>query len=196
MGRGNCGSRSRPEARSVRAIREFACLTDVSSHSPCHWQRERCWSRRAAAAVVVEEAANPPTPIGYEGPLTGDNSRALGINEANAVQLAINQANAAGNLPFTLQYKSADDQGDPAQAPAAAQQLLGISNLVAVVGPAFSGATKAVGATYAGKSVTLVSPGPRPPTRSLPRSVSRRSSASCRRTRTRAPWPLTTWSRA
>lgn len=108
-------------------------------------------------------SSKPTYTIGYQGPLTGDNS-ALGINEANAVQLAINQANQSGNLPFTLAYKSADDQGDPAQAPAAAQQLLGISNLVAVVGPAFSGATKAVGATYAGKSVTLVSPSATNPT--------------------------------
>ena len=37
--------------------------------------------------------------IGYEGPLTGDNKQ-LGINMINAVNLAVDEANAAKNLLY------------------------------------------------------------------------------------------------
>ena len=52
--------------------------------------------------------------IAFEGPLSGDNQQ-LGINEVNAAQLAIDQANATGDLGFKLKLVKADDQGDPAR---------------------------------------------------------------------------------
>lgn len=95
--------------------------------------------------------------IGFQGPLSGDNQQ-LGINERNAVELAVEQANASGDLPFTLKYTEADDVGAPATAPPAAQKLIQDDSVVAVVGPSFSGATKAVGANYAAANLAIVSP--------------------------------------
>ena len=95
--------------------------------------------------------------IAYEGPLSGDNQQ-LGINMVNGVQLAIDEANKAGDLGFTLKLLKADDVGDPSKAPAAAAQALQDSTVVGVIGPAFSGATKAVAKTYADSSVGLISP--------------------------------------
>jgi branched-chain amino acid transport system substrate-binding protein len=86
--------------------------------------------------------AKPTYTIGFQGPLTGPNAQ-LGINIDNAVKLAVQQANAKGDLPFTLKVAEADDQGDPAKGPTAAQQLIGDNSVVGVVGPTFSGATKA-----------------------------------------------------
>lgn len=80
--------------------------------------------------------------IACQGPLTGDNA-ALGINICDGAKLAIDQANASGSLPFTLKYLGVDDQGDPSKAPAASQSEISNSSVVAVVGPAFSGATQA-----------------------------------------------------
>jgi branched-chain amino acid transport system substrate-binding protein len=80
--------------------------------------------------------------IAFLGALSGNNPQ-LGINEANAVKLAIDQANASGTLPFKLKYASSDDEGAPDKAPAAAQKLIDDKNVVAVVGPPFSGTTKA-----------------------------------------------------
>ncbi len=80
--------------------------------------------------------------IACQGPLTGDNA-ALGINICDGAKLAIDQANAKGDLSFKLAYKGVDDQGDPTKAPAAAQSEVGDSNVIAIVGPAFSGATQA-----------------------------------------------------
>jgi len=95
--------------------------------------------------------------IAYQGPLSGDNKQ-LGINMDNAVQLAIEQANADGDLPFTLKYANADDGGDPAKAPTAAQKLIDDSSVVAVVGPAFSGATAAAEPLFTQANLISVSP--------------------------------------
>jgi branched-chain amino acid transport system substrate-binding protein len=98
--------------------------------------------------------------IAYQGPLSGGNAQ-LGINMVGGVQLAINQANAGttfGKLPFKLAFQKEDDQGTPTAAPAAVAKVLQISNLIAVVGPAFSGATRASEPTYAQAGVATVSP--------------------------------------
>ncbi|MFF3562969.1 branched-chain amino acid ABC transporter substrate-binding protein [Streptomyces sp. NPDC002574] len=99
----------------------------------------------------------PTFSIGFQGPLSGDNS-ALGINEDNGLKLAVEEANAKGDLPFTLKVVDGDDQGLPDQSPAAAQKLIGDTSVVAVVGPAFSGPTKAAGGLYAQATLAAVTP--------------------------------------
>lgn len=95
--------------------------------------------------------------IAFEGPLSGDNQQ-LGINEVNATELAINQANAKGDLGFTLKLLKADDVGDPSKAPAAAAQVLQDNTVMGVIGPSFSGATKAVGDTYGEAGLAFITP--------------------------------------
>lgn len=95
--------------------------------------------------------------IAYQGPLSGSN-QALGINMDNSVKLAIEQANAKGDLPFTLKFSDSDDQGDPAQAPAASDKILQDTSVMAVVGPAFSGATAAVEPKFTAANLASVSP--------------------------------------
>jgi len=79
--------------------------------------------------------------VGFFGALTGNNSPQLGINEANGVQLAIDQFNSA-HPNCHVSYKPFDSQGDPAQAPALATTAINDKNVVAIVGPAFSGESK------------------------------------------------------
>ncbi|AZI57892.1 branched-chain amino acid ABC transporter substrate-binding protein [Nakamurella antarctica] len=95
--------------------------------------------------------------IGFQGPLSGDNQQ-LGINESNGVELAVEQANASGDLGFTLELVKSDDVGLPDKSPAAAATLIQDTGVVGVVGPAFSGSTKAVGATYSAANLALISP--------------------------------------
>jgi branched-chain amino acid transport system substrate-binding protein len=94
--------------------------------------------------------------IGFQGALSGDNQQ-LGINEINAVELAVKQANAKGDLGFKLEVVKSDDGGTPDKAPAAASALLQDNGVVGVVGPIFSGPTKAVGKTYADAKMALIS---------------------------------------
>ena len=95
--------------------------------------------------------------IAFEGPLSGDNAQ-LGINEVNGAQLAIEQANAKGDLGFKLKMIKADDVGDPAKAPAAAAQVIQNSNVMGEIGPSFSGATQAVAGKYGDAGISIVNP--------------------------------------
>lgn len=99
----------------------------------------------------------PTYTIAYQGPLSV-NSPNLGINMDNAVKLAIEQANAKGDLPFTLKFIDSDDQGDPAQAPAATDKIIQDTSVMAVVGPAFSGATAASEPKFSAANLASVSP--------------------------------------
>ena len=95
--------------------------------------------------------------VGFQGALSGD-SKQLGINEINAVNLAIEQANKTGSLGFTLKLQSSDDGGANASAPPAAAALIQNASVVGVVGPSFSGPTTATGKNYAKAGLALISP--------------------------------------
>lgn len=101
--------------------------------------------------------------IAFQGPLSGDNV-ALGENMQNGVKLAIDQANASGDLDFEIEYVAADDQGLPDKAPTAAQKVIDDESVVAVVGPAFSGATISSSPLYAEAGLVTVSPSATNPT--------------------------------
>ena len=101
--------------------------------------------------------------IGFQGALSGDNQQ-LGINEINSVELAVKQANDKGDLGFKLEVVKSDDGGTADKAPAAASALIQDNAIVGVVGPIFSGPTKAVGTTYAQAGMALISPSATNPT--------------------------------
>lgn len=101
--------------------------------------------------------------IGFEGPLSGDNAQ-LGINEKNGAQLAVDQANASGKFKFKIQLAESDDGGDPAKSPAAATTLQQDNAVLGVVGPSFSGSTKAVGASYDAAGLVFITPSASNPT--------------------------------
>lgn len=103
----------------------------------------------------------PTYAIAYEGPLSGGDQQ-LGLNMKFAVQLAINQANAGtsqfGSLPFNLVFVPKDDQGSGTLSPAVATSLTENTQVIAVVGPAFSGATKAAEPTFSAANLATVTP--------------------------------------
>ena len=95
--------------------------------------------------------------IGFQGPLSGPNSPQLGINGVNGVKLAIKEANDKKVLPYTLKLESSDDQGTPDQGPTAARKLVD-DKVLAVIGPMFSGATKASEPVFSQAGILSVSP--------------------------------------
>lgn len=95
--------------------------------------------------------------IGFQGPLSGGNA-ALGINERDGAQLAVNEANANKTLPYTLKFQASDDQGSPDGSPPAARNLIGNSNVIAEVGPSFSGASNAAGPLYKAAGLLMATP--------------------------------------
>ena len=79
--------------------------------------------------------------IGFFGALTGDAAN-LGQNIQNGAKLAIDEYNKK-NPDCKVTLASFDSQGDPAQAPGLAKKAIDDKNVIGIVGPAFSGESKA-----------------------------------------------------
>ena len=140
----------------------------------------------SATALPANAAGMKPTyTIAYEGPLSGGNAQ-LGLNMKYAVELAINQANAGtsafGTLPFKLKFAKRTTRVRQPQSPTAAQQLITNSSVVAVVGPAFSGATEAAEPSFHAADLATVSPSATLPT-SRPEGMDELLPCRCRRQR-------------
>jgi branched-chain amino acid transport system substrate-binding protein len=86
------------------------------------------------------------TTIAMAGPLTGS-SAALGINILDGAKVAIDQHNKA-NPNCQVVLKEFDTEGDPQKATQVAPNIVSDPNIIALLGPAFSGETKATGAIF------------------------------------------------
>lgn len=85
----------------------------------------------------------PGTAIAMAGALTGPDA-ALGINIVNGAKLAVTQHNEA-NPGCQIELKQFDTEGDPQKATQVIPQVINDRSIVGLVGPAFSGETKATG---------------------------------------------------
>jgi len=110
----------------------------------------------AAAASPIGSGTTCPKGIalGFFGALTGDNAN-LGINIKNGASLALEQWNKA-NPDCQVTLKDFDSQGDPKQAPALAQKAASDKDVVGIVGPAFSGESKAADPTFNEAGLPLI----------------------------------------
>ena len=81
--------------------------------------------------------------IAYVGPLTGEAAN-LGINIRNGAKTAVEEYNKKSDAKYTVELKEFDTQGDPAQATTVKDQYINDQSIIGILGPAFSGETKAV----------------------------------------------------
>jgi branched-chain amino acid transport system substrate-binding protein len=97
--------------------------------------------------------------IAYQGPISGDYA-ALGENMLNGINLAVDQATESGELGegVEISIEQLDSQGDPAQAPALANQAASDEAIVALVGPSFSGESQASGSIYEDAGLPFLTP--------------------------------------
>ncbi|MGW4201940.1 branched-chain amino acid ABC transporter substrate-binding protein [Streptomyces sp. NPDC004726] len=96
--------------------------------------------------------------IGIDAPLTGSLS-ALGQGIKNSVELAIKNANAANEVPgVEFKVESFDDQAVPASGQANAVKLVGMKDVLGVVGPLNSGVAQSMQRDFAKANLTQVSP--------------------------------------
>ena len=95
--------------------------------------------------------------IGCAGPLTGDQAQ-LGIDTCRGVELAVDQANQAGEIVpgYRLETLSLDDQHNPAQAVNVAKKFVSDPDVLAVVGHFNSSCTKPSSAVYRQAGITQI----------------------------------------
>jgi branched-chain amino acid transport system substrate-binding protein len=114
----------------------------------------------AAAPVtpILGQADKPVVTVGWFGDLTGATS-AFTISSKQGAELAIEQANEAGNLAVEIQYEAVDNKdASETTAPAVEQGFIQDDSVVGVIGGAFSGETLAVGELFATAGLTHISP--------------------------------------
>jgi branched-chain amino acid transport system substrate-binding protein len=107
-------------------------------------------------SVSQAQAAVKSVSIAFQGPLSGGEAQ-TGIDEQNAVKFAIKQYMAT-NPAVKVTLVSVDDQGDPSVAGTVAPGTAANKNIIAVVGPAYSGATIASLPYYKAGRLPLISP--------------------------------------
>lgn len=81
--------------------------------------------------------------LGFVGALTGDAAN-LGINIRNGAKTAIDEYNKSPDAKYNIVLKEFDTAGDPAQATTVKDQFINDDKVIGLIGPAFSGETKAV----------------------------------------------------
>lgn len=92
--------------------------------------------------------------IAFFGPLTGPNAN-LGIYIRNGAQIALDDYNAK-HADCKVTMTEFDSQGDPNQAPGLAQRAIDDKKILGIVGPTFSGESKAVDPTFNAAGLTTV----------------------------------------
>lgn len=98
-----------------------------------------------------------PIYIGMANPMTGDNAW-IGETKVRGVELAVEQANAAGGIEGReIKLVIEDDQGNPTQAVNVAKKLAGDDRIVAVIGHWNSSCALAAIDTYAAAGIPLLS---------------------------------------
>lgn len=101
-------------------------------------------------------ATCPPLTLAMAGPLTGADAP-FGGNVRDGAQLAVDQHNAA-NPGCQVQLKAFDTEGDPQKATAIAPQIVDDAAIVGLVGPTWSGETKATGSVFDQAGLVALTP--------------------------------------
>lgn len=94
--------------------------------------------------------------IGYLGALSGDNGQ-LGQNMVDGANIAVDEWNAA-NKDCQISLVKSDSQGDPKQATPLADKIVQDRSIVALLGPGFSGETKATMPKFEEAGMPTISP--------------------------------------
>jgi branched-chain amino acid transport system substrate-binding protein len=120
--------------RAFRALAAVAVLAVVAT--ACSKKTDNGGGEGSGGSKTVK--------IGFFGALSGD-YKLLVVSGYNAAKMAFDDANAAGDLPVTVQLVAFDTQGSGDVAAPLVDQVVGDDGFVGVIGPAFSGESAAVG---------------------------------------------------
>ncbi|WP_338676059.1 branched-chain amino acid ABC transporter substrate-binding protein [Streptomyces sp. SCSIO 30461] len=117
-----------------------------------------CGSRDDANGGAKGSGDKTTVVIGVDAPLTGSLS-ALGMGIKNSVDLAVKTANKNNEVPgVEFKIESLDDQAQPSSGQANATKLVGMKEVLGVVGPLNSGVAQSMQGVFNSANLTQVSP--------------------------------------
>ena len=112
----------------------------------------------ALSLAACTSGTKDPIKIGYIGPLTGE-AASYGVDTLNGTKLAIEEINAKGGIKGRLLELVAEDgRCTGADAASAAQKLVTIDKVVAIIGGQCSGETLAAAPIAEAGKVVMISP--------------------------------------
>lgn len=112
----------------------------------------------ASSLVFASGASEDVVKVGFIGPMTGDNAN-YGILISNSAKLAVNEINAKGGIGGKkLELVVEDSEGDPQKGLTAIEQLSSRDNIVALIGPVFSGVSQAVAGRVQAEGIPMITP--------------------------------------
>ncbi|MBI5882929.1 MAG: branched-chain amino acid ABC transporter substrate-binding protein, partial [Elusimicrobia bacterium] len=127
-------------------------------HPPGRKWRVTPWVAVVACLLLASCAKkSQPVRIAVAAPLTG-NLGTEGVGLRQAVELAVEEANASGTLPFHVEVAPFDDSSDPKEAVNAANLIVLDPRIVAVVGHYSSDCCIPAARVYAGAGMAMVTP--------------------------------------
>ncbi len=101
-------------------------------------------------------ATCPPVSLAIAGPFSGPDAP-FGRNVENGAQLAVEQHNAT-NPGCQVKLRAFDTGGEPQKAAAIAPQIVDDSSIVGLIGPTWSGETKATGTIFNQAGLVAITP--------------------------------------
>ncbi|MFD7613789.1 ABC transporter substrate-binding protein [Streptomyces sp. NPDC059828] len=117
-----------------------------------------CGSRDDANGGSKDSSGKTTVVIGVDAPLTGSLS-ALGMGIKNSVDLAVKTANKNNEVPgVEFKTEALDDQAQPSSGQANATKLVGMKEVLGVVGPLNSGVAQSMQGVFNSANLTQVSP--------------------------------------
>ena len=102
-------------------------------------------------------ADKPVAKIGFAAPFSGDQA-IVGVPMRQCAELAVDQANERGDLPFHLVFRAEDDRAEPTQAEAVARRFVADPAVIGVVGHKNSGPSMAAGPIYHAAGLAQIAP--------------------------------------
>lgn len=112
----------------------------------------------SACQAAPTDDGTGPIKLGYIGPLTGE-AAPYGVDTLNGAQLAVDEINAAGGIAGRqIELIAEDARCTGSEATSAAQKLVNVEGVVAIVGGQCSGETLAAAPIAEAGKVPMISP--------------------------------------
>ncbi len=143
VGMAGCSQQSKPGENTSQTNLKISELVPIDENGK---EIKPPDTSTAADPAGDGKATCSPVSIAMAGAQTGPDA-ALGINIKYGVQLAVDKHNAA-NPGCQVGLKIFDTEGDPQKATQIAPQIVDDASVIGLIGPAFSGETKATGGVF------------------------------------------------
>ena len=148
-------AQSKPEASSGEPVRDLNIVAQMPVDQ--NGAEVKLQGGGTPADPAGDGKANcAPVAIAMAGPLTGPDTP-FGRNVQDGAELAVEQHNAA-NPGCQVELRTFDTEGDPQKATAIAPQIVDDASIVGLVGPTWSGETKATGVVFDQAGLVAITP--------------------------------------